>query len=74
MMGGVPHDFLRHAAYVHAGSAERFVFDDRRPRAIFGCALSEGQPTAAAADYDYVKLSTHSIILCSSAHFRRGTL
>ena len=46
----VPHQLLRHAADVDAGSAERARLDHGRFRTILGRALRVGQAAAAAAD------------------------
>ncbi len=46
----IPHDFLRHAAHVDAGSAESAGFDRRGLRAVFCGALSMGKATATTSD------------------------
>ncbi len=51
-VGGVPHDFFRHAAVVDAGAADPAAFDDCHFSAQLGRGLGRGQSAAAATDHD----------------------
>ncbi len=53
--GRVPHDFLRHATHIDAGSSQSVRFDDGGFRAVFGRPLRTGQAAAAAADADKIE-------------------
>jgi hypothetical protein len=54
-MRRVPHDLLRHATHVDAGTSEPPRFDDGDAGAVFGGSLRRGQPAAPAADDDQIE-------------------
>ena len=53
---GVPHDFLRHAADVHAGAAETAGRDETHSDSVIGGALRTGEAAAAATDDQKIEL------------------
>src|SRR6185312_1264033 len=61
--GRVPHDFLRHAADVHARAAQAMRFHQGNPGPVLCRALRGGQTAAAAADDNQVILTHYSILV-----------
>jgi hypothetical protein len=53
--GTEPHDFLRHATAVDAGTAQAVVLDYRAARPVTGRAIRNGNATAAATDRDQIE-------------------
>ena len=49
-VGTEPHDFFRHTADVHTGSADRALFDHRAFLAVGRGAFDDRQPAAAGAE------------------------
>jgi len=58
-LGGVPHDFFRDAADVHAGAANDLSLDQRAGLAVHGGAVDGGDTAAAGADGDVVVVPGH---------------
>ena len=63
LVGGVPHDLLRHAADVDAGAAQGPGLDHRRFDAVLRGALRVCEATASAANDDQVEIRCHYCVL-----------
>src|SRR5210317_1818275 len=57
----VPHDLLRHTAYIYAGATQRAILDDARFCAILCRSLGMCEPTAAATNNENVVSFRHLI-------------
>ena len=55
----MPHDFFRHAADVHAGTAQVFGFNQRALLAVHSGTVNGGDTAAAAANGDIVIMLAH---------------